>query len=406
MSRRLRRLETRAEMGQSSRPAGFGGLRVVIAGAGVAGLEAMLALRALAGDLVDVEVLAPEHHFWYRPLSVAEPFGLAKAHRFEVADLVGSAGATFTPGALVAVEPERRVVQTSTGAELAYDALVLACGTRSTPAVDGALTFRGPSDVERFQALLEELEAGAVERLAFAVPSGARWPLPLYELALLTAAHLEARGSHGVELALVTHEPAPLALLGSRGSEEVERLLAERLVRVHAGVRPEAFVGGRLEVAGGRALAADRVVALARLEGQQVEGIPHDRNGFVATRLNGRLAGLDDVYAAGDMTRFGVRQGGIASQQADAVAAAIAVRAGADVEPSTFEPVLEALLLTGGDPLYLRAELGGDDPAWAVSTEPLWTPPAKIAGRHLAPYLAERLPAPGRRAGAGARPRR
>jgi hypothetical protein len=47
--------------------------------------------------------------------------------------------------------------------------------------------------------------------------------------------------------------------------------------------------------------------------------------------------------------------------------------------------VLRALLLTGGDPLYLRAELPG--PA-TVSTEPLWSPPEKVAGRHLAPFLS------------------
>ena len=48
--------------------------RVVAAGAGVAGLELALALRALAEDLVSVELIAPEREFTYRPLAVAEPF--------------------------------------------------------------------------------------------------------------------------------------------------------------------------------------------------------------------------------------------------------------------------------------------------------------------------------------------
>ena len=50
-------------------------LRVVIAGGGVAGLEAMLALRELAGDRVDIELLSPSDEFVYRPMLVAEPFG-------------------------------------------------------------------------------------------------------------------------------------------------------------------------------------------------------------------------------------------------------------------------------------------------------------------------------------------
>jgi hypothetical protein len=57
----------------------FGGVRVLIAGGGVAGLEALLALRALAGDLVDLELLAPEPAFWYRPLAVAEPFDAGRS---------------------------------------------------------------------------------------------------------------------------------------------------------------------------------------------------------------------------------------------------------------------------------------------------------------------------------------
>jgi sulfide:quinone oxidoreductase len=96
-----------------------------------------------------------------------------------------------------------------------------------------------------------------------------------------------------------------------------------------------------------------------------------------------------DVYAAGDATQFRPKQGGLAAQQADAVAAAIATDLGADTEPMPFRPVLRGLLLTGLTPRYLRS-----DPASGsslVDTEPLWWPPAKIVGRYLAPFLATQL---------------
>ena len=48
-------------------------LRVVIGGGGVAGLEALLALHALAGDRVQLTLVAPDPDFAYRPLAVAEP---------------------------------------------------------------------------------------------------------------------------------------------------------------------------------------------------------------------------------------------------------------------------------------------------------------------------------------------
>ena len=49
--------------------------RVLVAGSGVAGLEALLALRKLAKDRVELELLCPQQVLNYRPLTVAEPFG-------------------------------------------------------------------------------------------------------------------------------------------------------------------------------------------------------------------------------------------------------------------------------------------------------------------------------------------
>jgi sulfide:quinone oxidoreductase len=367
---------------------------VLIAGGGVAGLETMLALRELAGNLVDIELLSPEHHFWYRPLAVGEPFDVGEVHHFELPSIAAAVGATFTPGAVSVVDPVKRRVLTSRGAEVGYDVLVIACGTRPLSALDGALTFRGPSDVDRLRALLGEIDVGAAKRIAFALPRHAGWSLPLYELALMTATHLEERRVRGVEL--VTHERVPLAALGAAASDAVSRLLRERGIALHAGRYPLSFREGRLTLVPDETIAADRVVALARLEGQPIPGVPQDRDGFVATDRTGRVEELEDVYAAGDITSFPVKQGGIAAQLGVHVAEAIAARAGADVTQGPLEPVLHALLLTGREPLYLRADLSADiESATEATLEPLFWPAAKISSRYLAPFLAsqERAPA-------------
>ena len=106
--------------------------------------------------------------------------------------------------------------------------------------------------------------------------------------------------------------------------------------------------------------------------------------------LHGLVDGLDDVYAAGDGTICPIKQGGVAAQQADAVAEAIAARAGAPVEPQPFRPVLRGLLLTGSTPRYLRSEVSGGRGQDQVSEHALWWPSSKVAGRCLAPYLALR----------------
>jgi len=346
----------------------------------------MLALRELAGDLVDVELLSPEHHFWYRPLAVAEPFERSLVRRYELPAMAHAAGVAFTPGALAAVEADRHVVRTSRGVEIEYDVLVVALGAKAVPAIEGALTFRGPSDADRFGWLLGEIEEAVARRVAFVLPTAATWSLPLYELALLTREHLDRRGIHDAELSVVTPESSPLSALGRAAGDVVSQLLGKRRIRLHCGRHVVSFGRGRLELAPAGSLLADRVVALARPEGHSIPGVPHDRDGFVEVDGHGRVTDLEDVYAAGDITRFPVKQGGIAAQQADAVAESIAACAGADLVPSPFEPVVHALMLTGREPVYIRAEIPAG-PAEA-STDPLWWPPSKIAGRHLAPFLA------------------
>lgn len=364
-------------------------MRIVIAGGGVAALEAALALRALAEERVAIELVGPEPHFWYRPLSVAEPFELGEAHRYELSALASAAGATFTLGALQGVDAARHLAKTSVG-EIPYDVLLVAVGAVPTVAVPGALTFRGPADSAKIRGLLEELAAGTVRRVAFVVPSGAVWSLPIYELALMTAMHLGRHQVQGVELALVTSEDEPLQLFGRAGSEAVRELLEERGIELVTGAHPAEVVEGELRLVPEGRMAADRVVALPRLRGQRLDGLPQTLEGFIPVDAHGRVPGLGDVYAAGDITTFPVKQGGIATQMADAAAEMIAAKAGVEVRPEPFRPVLRGLLLTGSRPRYLRHGLtgGGDGPADAVSPEPLWWPPAKIAGRHLAPFLA------------------
>ena len=364
-------------------------IQVLIAGAGVAALEAALALQAAGEGKLSVELVAPEREFAYRPLAVAEPFSVAEVKRFPLENLVTAAGATLREGSLAAVHAERKVVTLSDGQELGYDVLLLALGARPRDAVSGALTFRGPQDSAAFAALLEKITAGEARRIAFAVPAGTSWPLPLYELAILTSEYLTAHGTRGVEITLATPEDRPLALFGPTASGAVSELLELREIDVETAVVPIEFDDGLLRLAADRQLSADAVVALPQLEGPRLPGVPYDDGGFVPTDEYGWVLGLGDVYAAGDLTQFPLKQGGTAAQQADAAASSIAADAGAAVKPEAFKPVLRGLLLTGFLPRFLRAEATGTHSV--VDTEPLWWPPAKIVGRYLTPFLAEHL---------------
>ena len=269
--------------------------------------------------------------------------------------------------------------------------LLLAIGARSVTSVPGSVTIAGPGYMSRFRTVLRELEERRIRRVAFAVPPATSWPLPLYELALMTAARVVERGLRKVELSLVTPEEGPLDIFGARASRAVSDLLAERGVSLHTARHPAEFRDGELRFVPSGGVAADRVVSLPRLLGPEVPGVARDAQGSIPVDLHGLVQGESDVYAAGEATTCPIKQGGVAAQQADVAAEAIAARAGAAVEPTEFRPVLRGLLLTGSTPRYMRAEVGGGrGEDWDVSEHALWWPPSKIAGRWLAPYLALR----------------
>jgi sulfide:quinone oxidoreductase len=369
--------------------------RVLIAGGGVAGLETLLALHALAGDRVDITIVAPELRFINRSMAVDQPFKPQRMRGVRLMDMAAEFGARWHRGALDRVEHEHRRGVTKNGDELPYDVLVLALGARPDHEwhSEGVLTYRDGRDSANYRLLLHHLREGRHHRLAFVKPAEPAWPLPLYDLALLTAADLAAHGRSTVELALVTPEDEPLGIFGARASATIRGLIDESRIALHTSSYGAPGDPGWLHIApGDRRIPVDYIVTVPRLAGPRLRGVPCDRDGFLHTDAHGRVAGLHGVFAAGDATAFPIKHGGLAAQQADAVAEAIAAAVGADVDPQPFRPILRGVLLTGGHARYLRASIsGGAGDDSIVAGEALWWPPNKLAGRYLAPYLSSQV---------------
>ncbi len=230
-----------------------------------------------------------------------------RRHSLELAAVAEAVGAGLTLDRLASVDADTHTARTGRGATIHYDALVIACGTLPRCALEGTLMFRGPADRDAFGALLSELERGVVRSAAFVVSGNAGWPLPLYELALLTATHVK-QGAVDAELVLVTPESAPLAVFGAAASEAVSAVLADLGITLHTGCYASRYDGDRLELIPGSTLHTERVVALPQLEGSQILGIPQDADGFIATDSSGRVHDLSQVYAAGDITQFPINR--------------------------------------------------------------------------------------------------
>jgi sulfide:quinone oxidoreductase len=370
--------------------------RVLICGGGFAAVEAGLGLRALAGDRVSLVVLAPDPVLHYRPSATGESFDVSPSRGYDLRAIASDLGAEYHESWLEAVASHSHSVRTASGTRLRYDALILATGARAVVGVPGAIMFRDQRDIPQVKRVLGELEAGAVRSIVFALPTGATWPLPVYELALLAAGYARERGL-ALECTVLTPEDEPLELFGTEASAVVRGLLEERGVQFVGGaVAIGARRDGSLALADGGPIQADRVVALPELRGRRITGVPASRSGFVPVDASGRVQGLEDVYAAGDMTTFPIKQGGVAAQEADVVAHTIAAGLGAPVKQIRAPRVLQARVVGGDSPVLLRAEFDWSGrPAHSTVVRAVdedSAKAAKVLGRYLVPYLETQEP--------------
>lgn len=361
--------------------------RVVIAGGGIAALEGLLAVRELTEGRAEVTLVAPTDEFTYRPLLVREPFSPEPAERRSLAGIAESLGASFVQSAVASVDADDGRIGLAEGGEAPFGHALIAVGARMRPMLPSAHTLWS----ESAPATIEQILAGVPDdaTLNLIVPPGVTWTLPLYEFALMTARRLREIGERGIKLMVITPEQAPLIVFGTRAAAEVAELLDLRGI----GFCPDTWVteadDGALHATGREPDLSGPAVALPVMEGRRIEGLPADEHGFIPIDDHCRVRGLDRVYAAGDGTSFPIKQGGIATQQADAAAEQIALELGAAVDPEPFRPILRGKLLTGGESVHMRSEVSGGSGEGVVSSDYLWWPPHKVSGRYLAPWLAE-----------------
>jgi sulfide:quinone oxidoreductase len=365
--------------------------KVVIAGGGVAALEAALALRDLLGERLALTIVAPNPEFRYRPLLVREHFTPAVTANYSVAEIANRAGAQLLVDAFKWLDPVGRVLHTDHGKKLPYDAALLAMGARNHPRFRSALTLDDSRVREQLDDFVQELDRGTLQRVAFVVPSLPIWSLPAYELALMTATRTRARGQD-VGVLLITPEDSPLAALGINASTEVAELLGQAGITTITSATCQIREPGRIDLYPLRSsIPVDQIIALPELYAPSLPGVPTSaERGFVTIDVHGAVHVLSRVYAAGDITDTPVKHIGLSADQADVAAQAIAALAGAPIEPRPLRPALHVMLLGAEKPLYIRSQMLGDTGIdLEISHEPLWQPAQKLHSEYLGPLLVE-----------------
>lgn len=368
-----------------------GAFKVVIVGGGVAALEAALALHELAGERVEVTLVAPNEKFRYRPLIVHEPFAPAVTASYSVAEIAERAGARLLVDSFKWLDPRDRVLHTDEGRRLPYDAVLLAMGARSHPRFRDVLTLDERHISEQLMGLMEALDRGRLNRIAFVVPSLPIWSLPAYELALMTANRAAAHG-HDTAVLLVTPEDSPLSALGINASAEVAELLGRAGITTITSASCQVRHHNRIDLYPLRSsILVDQIVALPEIYAPSMPGVPTSaERGFVTIDSHGAVHGLRRVYAAGDITDTPVKHVGLSADQAVVAAHTIAALAGADVEPRPLRPALHVMLLGAERPLFIRSQMLGEHGVdLELSSDPLWHPVQRLHSEYLGPVLLE-----------------
>ncbi len=351
--------------------------QVVIAGGGVAALEALAGLQTQVGDRAELTLVAPEASFAYRPASTASPFTLSAQRELPLEDIARDLRARLVCDTVALVDDDRGRVLTHDGDVIPFDALLLAVGTRlAWPRGDGIHWGRGEEGAQAFAELLAEVEGGAPKRIGLIVPRHACWPVDAYELALVLAA--AAPAPDAAQIHVVTAEERPLELFGGAASEAITVELEQARIELTTGSQDV------------ETLLFDQVVSIPAPAGAHVEGVPHVGRGLVPVTPGSRVEGTERVWAAGDCTPLALKHALLAARQADvAVDQITAAIRGTDMPGLLPEPRLQGVIVFPG------RSLSGS--VWIRSGEPrthcLWWPPGRTAGAHLARYLAGRDPA-------------
>ena len=303
-------------------------LRVVVLGAGFAGLELSTILSKALADRLDLTLIDRNDSFIFGFSKLDVMFGRKTPDAVRLAYRnIAKPGVRFRQEAITAIDPEARRVTTDSET---YDAdvLVVALGADydldATPGLtEGGNEFYSIAGAECLREVLSTFSKGraivGVTSMPFKCP-----PAPS-ETALLLHDHLLARGTRDaceISLVMPFGSPIPPSPASSRAllaafAERGITFIPNRLVRALDPARRVAILDDETEMPYDLFLGIPkhRVPGVVAASGMTVDGwIPVDPKSL-KTRFPG-------VYAVGDVTSVGTPKAGVFSEGAARVAAA------------------------------------------------------------------------------------
>ena len=220
-----------------------------------------------------MELIAPNDDLVYRPMAVREPFAFGPPHRYPLRQIARDCDADWTQDSLSWVDPDAQVVHTESRRRVEYDALLVAVGARQVEPYEHAGTFHDADADAAYHGIVQDVEGGYFRSIAFIQPVGPVWPLPLYELALMTAERAESMDIRDLELMLVTPEARPLRSSGRLSAMSSRIASRERDQGLCQLTREGACRTASRHPAAGSRATPEPIITMPRIAGPSVRGL-------------------------------------------------------------------------------------------------------------------------------------
>jgi NADH dehydrogenase FAD-containing subunit len=380
--------------------------RIVILGAGFAGLESAFLLRMRMRDAAELTVVSEREAFTFRPNTIYVPFGADPADLVvDLAKPFDRRHVTFVADRVTGIDPDAHEVALASGDNLSYDKLVIATGADMRPGeipglAEHAATIWTPESMlgvrDRFQQVLQAAREGRRSRVLFLIPPNNKCAGPLYEIVMMFETWLRREHARDhADITWSTFEQTYIQAFGPRLHEVVTREFERRGIDGHTEEIVAEIAPGEARYTDGSTRTFDHLIAFPPyISAVTYESLPSDDRGFIETQTTTRqVTGHPDIYAPGDAGDFPVKQAFLAFLQADTVAEHIAAEAGMHPFEKPFEPVSMCIMemfdkatfaqvpleLTGDParPVTVRANAGGD---YKVGTGSTWRLGKKMLG--------------------------
>jgi NADH dehydrogenase len=299
--------------------------RIVVAGAGFGGLEAVTYLDRMFRHDRDVEILllSDQNYLLFTPLlpqiasSYTDPRHIIQAVR----EIRGRKKYRFRRETVRAVDSANRRVMLDSG-PIEYDALILACGSRTeffnTPgARENCWDYKSLQQAVELREHIIDLcehadhtEDAEARRsmLTFVVVGGGYTGIELVtEMRdfLIGYAAKKYRGIIASEIRLIVLEATPDVLrgIGPKLAEHARKRLHVSGIEVRTSTRVTRVLENAVEINGNELLSADTIVWTAGVRASElIESLPgpHDRIGRAVVNAHLQLEGHPEVFVIGD----------------------------------------------------------------------------------------------------------